>query len=228
MASGRSMKLHWSPRSPFVRKVMIVLHEKGLVDRVELVRSVVMLAAPPNPDVLADNPLGKIPTLVLDDGTALFDSRVISEYLDGLKPEPPLLPAEPMARAVCLRRQAFGDGLCDILLLWRTEVTRGDAANPAISASFEAKVRASLARLEKEANDLGAEAFSLGHAAIVCALGQLEFRYPTCGWREAHPALAAWYDGACRRPSVAATAIEDDGAAAMGAVHMPLDFREAA
>ena len=222
------MKLHWSPRSPFVRKVMIVLHEKALVDAVELVRSVVMLTAPPNEEVLADNPLGKIPTLVLDDGTGLFDSRVISEYLDGVGSGAPLLPADPAARLACLRWQAFGDGLTDVLLLWRTEMTRGAAASPEISASYDVKVRASLKRLEAEAEALDASDFSLGHASIVCALGQLEFRYPECGWRAVHPALAAWFDRMCERPSVAGTAISDDGAAVMGEVKMPLDFERAA
>src|SRR3546814_15919853 len=94
------MKLHWSPRSPFVRKVMITLHEAGLVERVELVRSVVAFAAAPNPEVLADNPLGKIPALILDDGTALFDSRVICEFLDGLHDRARLFPAAGPERQI--------------------------------------------------------------------------------------------------------------------------------
>ncbi|MFD1753135.1 glutathione S-transferase N-terminal domain-containing protein [Salipiger marinus] len=77
-----TMTLHWSPRSPYVRKVMITLHETGLLPEVALQRSVVALHLPPNAAVLADNPLGKIPALVTGDGPALFDSRVICEYLD--------------------------------------------------------------------------------------------------------------------------------------------------
>src|SRR3546814_5645732 len=113
------MKLHWSPRSPFVRKVMIVLYEAGIEDRVALVRTPVAMDKP-NLDLLPDNPLIKLPTLVLDDGTAVYDSRVICAYLDGLG-NAGLLPAEPRARLAAERRQALGDGLLDVLLLYRQE-----------------------------------------------------------------------------------------------------------
>jgi glutathione S-transferase len=218
------MKLHWSPRSPFVRKVMIVLHEKGLLGEVELVRSVVMLDGPVNTSVLRDNPLGKIPALVLDDGQVLFDSRVICAYLDTLDGGAPVLPAAPAARFATMRWEALGDGLTDILVLWRSLHAKGIGADDPVSRSFQAKVRAALARLEAEAADLAAAEFSVGHAAIVCALGQLDFRYPACGWRAAHPALARWEAEVAKRPSVAATAIRDDSGGAMGEVAMPLDF----
>ena len=204
------MKLHWSPRSPFVRKVMIVLHETGLAGRVELVRSVVAFAAPPNPAVLADNPLGKIPALVLDDGTALFDSRVICEYLDGLHDGPRLFPAAGPERFRQLRWQALADGLTDILLLWRNERIRKAGTDPVLLAAFEAKVRACFATLEAEAPALAATGFGIGQAAVACALGQMDFRFQGSGWERAHPALAAWYAAACERPSIAATAVRDD------------------
>src|SRR6516165_7432240 len=98
------MKLHWSPRSPFVRKVMIAAHETGLVDLWTCVRTVVAMTAP-NAALLPDNPLSKIPTLVLDDGSALYDSGVICEYLDALDGKPQLFPAEGAARLIALRRQ---------------------------------------------------------------------------------------------------------------------------
>jgi len=218
------MKLHWSPRSPFVRKVMIVLSEKGLEGRVETVRSPVMMAASTNPDVLRDNPLGKIPALVLNDGTVLFDSRVICEYLDGIGDGPALLPQSFDARIECLRWQAFGDGLTDILLLWRIEMTRGAAANPVISAGFNDKVHAAMAQLEAEAATLATRPFGLGHVAIICALGQLDFRFAECNWRAAHPVLAAWHKDMSARSSVSKTAVVDDGAAEMGSVTMPLSF----
>ncbi|WP_347919194.1 glutathione S-transferase [Paracoccus marcusii] len=206
------MKLHWSPRSPFVRKVNIVLDEIGMTDRVERVRSVAVFAAPPNPQILADNPLGKIPVLVLDDGRKLFDSRVICEYLIGLAGREDLLPTAFDARIRHLRWQALGDGLTHILLLWRTERGRGAGAEPVILAAFETKTRAALAALEAEADALAETGFGLGHISVACALGQLDFRYAGCGWRGALPGLAAWYDTALDRPSVAATAIIDDGA----------------
>ncbi len=172
------MKLHWSPRSPFVRKVMIVLHETGLADRVELVRTNVALAAPTPPVLLPDNPLGKIPTLVLDDGTTLFDSRVICEYLDTQHAGPKLFPADPKQRLAQLRLTALGDGITDILLMWRTERLRPDGAQSVpIMSSYETKIRTSFAQLERDIQAIAAMPFGIGHIALVCALGQMDFRF---------------------------------------------------
>lgn len=205
------MKLHWSPRSPFVRKVMIALHELDMTDRVTLVRTVVAFTAMPPAEIIVDNPLGKIPVLVTEN-EKLYDSGVICEYLDGLADQPVLLPAA--SRITHLRWQALADGLTDILLLWRIERTREDNADPVILAAFEAKTRAALAVLERE--PLGDTPFGLGHIAIICALGQLDFRYAGCGWQKAHPRLAAWQAEQNKRPSVAATAVADDGAGPAG------------
>lgn len=205
------MKLHWSPRSPFVRKVMITLHETGLLDRVELVRSVVASTLPPNPEVLADNPLGKIPTLVTEDGLALFDSRVICEYLDGFA-RAGLFPSDPAERMRQLRWQAMADGLTDILLLWRTELARPQGPLASLSDNYRAKTRATMARLNREAPELAAAPFGIGQIALVSALGQLDFRWPDCAWRDAFPALAQMAEPLGRRPSIAATAIVDDQA----------------
>ena len=210
------MRLHWSPRSPFVRKVNIVLEECGLADAVERIRSVAVFAAPPNPQILEDNPLGKIPVLITDDGQKLFDSRVICEYLIAQAGREDLLPSEFAARIKHLRWQALGDGMTDNLLLWRIERTRGAHADPVILAAFETKTRASLAVLDAESAELAAMPFGLGHISIVCALGQLDFRYAECGWRAALPRLAAWYASVADRPSVVATAIVDDGAGPPG------------
>src|SRR6266852_4462104 len=118
--TGHFMKLHWSPRSPFVRKVLIVAHEFGLTGRIDCVRSAVAFTKP-HAALMEENPLSKIPTLVLDDGTVLYDSPVICEYLDCLHHGPKLLPADPKQRMTALRRQALGDGCLDFLLLWRNE-----------------------------------------------------------------------------------------------------------
>src|SRR5215831_13441620 len=117
------MKLHWSPRSPFVRKVMIVAHERGLVDRLTCARTVAAMTTP-HPELMRDNPLSKIPTLVLDDGTALYDSPVICEYLDALDGKPQLFPPDGKRRILALRRQALGDGYLDLLVLTRNERLR--------------------------------------------------------------------------------------------------------
>lgn len=206
------MKLHWSPRSPFVRKVMIVLHETGLLYRVECVRTVVAMAAAPNPALLPDNPIGKIPTLVLDDGTALPDSRVICEYLDTLHGGDRLFPAEGERRFRQLRWQALADGLTDVLLLWRNERIRPEGTQyPAVLSAFETKVRHAFALFDRESAALAAEPFGIGQIALVCTLGQMDFRFGDSRWREGNPSLAKWYDDIAARPSVAATAIQDDG-----------------
>lgn len=223
------MKLHWSPRSPFVRKVMIVLRETGQEAQVECVRSVVAYAAKPNEEVLKDNPLGKIPALVLDDGVTLFDSRVICEYLDGLHGGNPLLPASGLSRLRQLRWQALGDGMTDILILWRNEQMRPEGPYDVITRAFDRKLRACMAALDKEAGALADEPFGLGHIAIVCAIGQLDFRFLDSRWQEAFPAFAAWHAEIAKRPSVAETAPQDDPSpAATGAFFddskSPIDF----
>lgn len=215
-------KLHWSPRSPFVRKVMIVLHETGQIDQVELVRNVVATFLPPNQAVMADNPLGKIPVLV-ENGRALFDSRVICEYLDA-RAGARLFPAELNERLRHLRWQAMADGLSDLLLVWRVELNRDGGPWPALTESYEAKVRATMAAFEAEADDITAAPFGIGHIALACALGQLDFRWAGCGWRERFPRLAALGTDLASRASVKATEVVDDVPAET--TPHPLDFTQ--
>jgi len=184
------MKLHWSPKSPYVRKVMICAHELGLVPQLELVRSVAAMLKP-NPTLMADNPLSKIPTLVRADGSTLFDSAVICEYLND-HAGGNLFPPSGEARWQALRWNAFGDGLLDALILWRNERER-DVPLEALLVAFEVKTRACLALLDKEAEALGCAPFSIGHVALGCALGYLDYRFGTLGWRERAPRLAAWF-----------------------------------
>src|SRR3984957_10512120 len=169
------MKLHWSPRSPFVRKVMVVVHELGLADRVTCVRTVAATTKP-HAALMQDNPLSKIPTLVLDDGTVIYDSPVICQYLDSLDGAPKLHPAEPKAQLAALRRQALGDGFLDMLVLLRDERLR---ANPSEAHLVSAALRkkAMLDSLELAAPELAAAPFGIGHVAIGCALSYLDFRY---------------------------------------------------
>lgn len=191
---------------------MIVLHETGLVDRVECVRTVVAMAGPPNPALLPDNPIAKIPTLVLPDGTALPDSRVIGEYLDGLHDGPRLFPEDRDRRFRHLRWMALADGLTDILLLWRNERIRPEGTQyPVLLVAFETKVRHAFAAFDREAGAMAGDPFGIGHIALVCTLGQMDFRFGDSNWRGAHPRLAAWYEEIRRRPSVAATEVRDDG-----------------
>jgi len=205
--------LHWSPRSPFVRKVMIVLHETGLVAEVDCQRSVVGMSQP-NVRVMQDNPLNKIPTLILSDGTALFDSRVICEYLDGLHDGERLLPGDRSSYFQALTWQALGDGFLDVLLLWRNwYLERGltfDQSDDPYLATFALKTQCTLAALEAQAERLAAAPFGLGHIAIGCALGQLDFRWSFLDWQARYPRLAQWYTTFQQRPSVIATQVRDD------------------
>lgn len=204
------MKLHWSPRSPYVRKVMILAHETGLADRFELVRSVVALTSP-NAELMHDNPMSRIPTLVLDDGTVLYDSPVICEYLDGLHSGPKMIPAEPSARMQALRRQALGDGILDTLILWLNERNRPkEKQSESFFSAFTVKTLSALEALESEAPSLAADPFSVGHIAIGSALCYLDFRFQSEQWREGRPQLERWHAGFDDRPSVRAVPIIDD------------------
>ena len=102
------MLLRYVPHSPFVRKTLVVVHEKGLADQIEVVEAHVF---DPDDPIHQENPIGKVPSLVRDDGTVLYDSNVICEYLDSLGPGPMLIPVDGDARLVALRRNALGDGL---------------------------------------------------------------------------------------------------------------------
>ncbi|MBX2836093.1 MAG: glutathione S-transferase N-terminal domain-containing protein [Gammaproteobacteria bacterium] len=203
------MKLHWSPKSPFVRKVMIALHEANQLNEVELIRSVVAMNQPPNPDVLSDNPLGKIPTLITSDGKALYDSRVICEYLD-THFNVGLYPSDTERRMRHLLWQALADGLTENLLLWRIELLRESGPCNAITDSWAKKINAAMHKLNNEANDVAEESFGIGHIAIVCALGQLDFRWSDCMWRTHFPQLALLNKKLSGRESIIATPVVND------------------
>jgi len=197
-----SLTLHWSPKSPYVRKVMVCAHELGIVPRLTLVRSVAAMLKP-NPAIMAVNPLSKIPTLVREDGLALFDSVVICEYLDDLAGGS-LFPKQGEVRWQALRWHAFGDGLLDALILWRNERERAVPLQPLLDA-FELKTRAALQMLDAEAAALAASPFSIGQVTVGCALGYLDYRFDAFGWRAQAPRLADWFATLRERPSFAAT-----------------------
>jgi glutathione S-transferase len=202
------MKLYWSSRSPFVRKVMVAAHETGLAGSIRTER-VVVGANNPNAEVMAVNPLNKIPTLILDDGTGLYDSRVICEYFDTLHDGSKLFPAEQDARLVALRRQALGDGIMEVILLRLGEQARPPAMQSEKHLSTcRLKIAAALDRLESEADGLSG-AISIGHIAIGCALAHLDFRFAADDWRAGRSKLARWHGAFARRPSMQATEYVD-------------------
>jgi len=204
------MLLHFSPRSPYVRKVMIAAHEMGLQDRLHCVRTVVG-GTTPHRELMKENPLGKIPTLVLADGTLYYDSPVVCEYLDTLNQGPKLFPASWPERGTALRRLALGDGMLDAALPWLSERFR-----PAEKQSqphmdwWREKLVCTVDHLEGEAEALGRDTYSIGHVAIGVALAYLDFRFGELEWRKGHPRLAAWHEGFNARPAVVANGVVDD------------------
>lgn len=199
------MKLYWSKASPYVRKVMVVAHECGLADAIAR-DDIVVAMSEANPRILPCNPLGQIPTLVLDDGTTLHDSRVICEYLDTLHDGARLFPAAGPARWDALKRQALGDGTLDALIVWRQERLKPpERQTQAWLDTFALKVATALDQLDAAAADFTQAPFDIGHAALGCALGYIDFRFGDLEWRRTRPALAAWHARFESRPSAKAT-----------------------
>jgi glutathione S-transferase len=196
------MKLRHAAASPFVRKIMVVAHERGLVGRIELLPTTVS-PVQANEGLAAENPLMKIPALATDDGQVLFDSPVICEYLDALGDGPKLFPPSGAARWTALRQQALGDGVLDAVILCRYELTRPeDKRWSGWTDDQMKKAHQGLAAIEGE--DLAGPR-TIGHITIACMLGYLNFRFSNDGWRNRHPKLAGWYEGESRRPSMEAT-----------------------
>ncbi len=207
---SQTMILHWSPRSPYVRKVMIAIHEAGLRDRVQTVRTVVG-GTTPHRGLMQLNPVGKIPTLELPDGSAIYDSAVILEYLDSLHAGPKLYPPAWPERLTALRRHALGQGMLDNALPLLAEGFRPmERQSEAHKDLWRSKLIACVESLEAEAEALANSGFTVGHLAIGVALGYLDFRFASLGWRYGHPKLAAWHETFDARPSVQANLPQDD------------------
>lgn len=185
------MILRSSPPSPFGRKVKIAAALLGLSERIEVVPADTNNAT----DTLrTQNPLGKIPTLVLDDGLTLFDSRVILEYLDHLAGGHRIIPGEPNARFAALRMQALCDGLMDASILQVYELRfRPEGARHQPWLDYQAdKVTRALTVLEAEPQSLDATPH-VGQIALACALGYQDLRFAGV-WRKSYPNLVAWLD----------------------------------
>lgn len=197
------MKLIGSHTSPFVRKVRIVMSEKKLDHQFseENVWAV-------DTQMAQYNPLGKIPCLLLDGGEAIYDSRVIVEYVDTLSPVGKLIPATGRERAEVKTWEALADGVLDAAVLARLENTwNGRAPHERSTAWIDRQSRKIEHGLQAMSQGLGDKAwcsgihFSLSDVAVGCALGYLDFRFPHIDWRTTHPNLARLDDKLARRPS---------------------------
>ena len=203
------MLLHWSPRSPFVHKVMVALEETGLRSRVELTRSVVPTEDPGHV-IWSVNPLGQIPTLVLDNGRALYDSLVICMHLDQLCGDGTLLPVDASRRLDTLRRHALGNGLIEDMVLWVIErYTPAERQVPARLQRYALKLQCVLAELEADPDLRDPQRFDLGDIAIATALAYIDFRKLQPGWGGQCPHTAAWFAKVSERPSMIAARLQD-------------------
>lgn len=197
------MKLWYSPASPFVRKTVVTCHEVGLEDQMEL-HLVNTTVIDSDEELRRHNPVGKIPALVLDDGEALFDSRVICAYLDELNTGSKLTPSETRPRFRAMTLEALADGIMDAAVNTRYEM----ALRPEkfrwkgwTDGQFT-KINTSLDSLEdKYIDDLNG-ALSIGVIATGCALGYLYFRFPEIDWFAGRSKLSTWFGKFNQRPSM--------------------------
>jgi glutathione S-transferase len=199
------MKLFGSTRSPYVRKVLVSAYELGLSEQLTLVPKIVSLVER-EPEVCAVNPLGQIPTLILTDGQALFDSFVICDYLDAIAAQPHLIPVDRRARVEMGRRHAEAEGLMLSFMRWYSERRRTDEP---LSERYVEVCRDKFTRLvdqwERQAEDWQARPIDLGFIATGCALAYADFRFEAENWRTMRPQLTKWYTQIAQRPSFLAT-----------------------
>lgn len=202
------MKLIGSYTSPFVRKVRVVLAEKKIEAEFEI-------ESPWTPEsrVPEHNPLGKIPVLLLDDGTPLFDSRVIVEYLDNVTPNNKLMPAPNRERMEVKRWEALADGLLEAAVATFLEGKRQkQKQDGATIARQREKIQRTLDYMAKELGEnpwcMGTH-FSLADIAVGVALGYLDFRFADIEWRPAYPGLARIHEKLMQRPAFSDTLPHD-------------------
>jgi glutathione S-transferase len=195
--------LRSSPASPFGRKVKIAAAICGLSDRIEIVMGDTM---DPGDSLRLQNPLGKIPILVLEDGSRLYDSRVIIEYLDVLAGGGRVIPAETEARFAALTMQALADGLMDALLLLRYEAMFREPAMQSARWLDHHRDKVKRAMMVFEGATPSPEARHVGAIALACALSYQDLRFAG-RWRDDYPNLVSWLDAfAAAVPAFAATA----------------------
>lgn len=194
------MKLYYSGTSPYVRKAIACALSCGTLDQITRIETNPHVTPP---DLLRDNPLSKVPCLVTQDGLALFDSPVICEYLDAVGGGS-LFPPPGPARWRALKLQAIGDGIMDAAVLRRMEMGRPhEAARDAVmDRQREAMTRAlDLLQVDPPPNHL-----DIGTISVACALGYLDLRFASDGWRDGRGTLATWYDAMMQRPEIAQSA----------------------
>jgi glutathione S-transferase len=198
------MKLFHAGASPYVRKVMVTLHETGQLDDVEVVPCATT-PMDPNPDLVAEAPLGRIPALVTEDAGTLFDSRVICRYLNARAGAG--LYGSGTGEFTIIAREALAEGMIDSCLLTVYEGRlrpEEKVHQPYIDAQL-GKVRRAMAAFNGRIGEMSGE-MTIDKIALACGIGYADFRLPDLGWRGDNPALAEWYAAFADRPSMQATA----------------------
>lgn len=196
------MQLFYSTTSPYARKCRVVARERGLM--AELEETVCNPMEDP-PELQSKNPLGKIPALILDDGTAIFDSPVIAEYLDGLGSAPALIPAAGAGRFKVLVAAALAQGMTDAAFLTTMEARRpAEQQSPEAVARWRAAMLRGLDVLADHIKALPGD-LTMGHIASGTALGYLDLRHGDLNWRDGRDDLAAWFAEFNARPSMRET-----------------------
>ncbi len=197
------MKLIYSPASPFVRKVVVLMHEAGLTNKVTL-NPVATTALNTADDARAANPLGKIPALVRDGDSTIFDSRVICRYLDDLAGSN-LYPADRLWDVLTL--EALADGIMEsaVSMVYEVRLRPENEQSPAWIDAQWSKVTHALAALEADQFAAASGDVNMGQLAVACALGYLDFRHAGRNWQADYPKLATWQQQIGARASMSAT-----------------------
>ncbi len=196
------MKLHTTKRSPYARKVYVMAIEKGLKSQIELVMEDL---ANKSPELMKANPLGQVPTLIMDNGKALYDSPVIADYIDSLNKTPKLIPGGRTKKNFVLRLSAIADGMVDnaVQIFYENKKfaeTRDDAK---IKKHTDTLTRC-FKVLEKETKKLSKE-LTMASIAVASAIGYIDFRLTELDWRKKNKKLSAWYEEFSQRPSMKQT-----------------------
>jgi glutathione S-transferase len=198
-----TMKLTFSPASPFARKVRIAAIETGLIDKIEFVPSSVA-PGQANEEYARITPLKKLPVLILDNGDVILDSYVIVEYLDELAGGGKLIPASGALKWKVKSDHSLLQGMLDSMLLCRYEkMTRPEALRwPAWTDDHWNRAWMGMARFENQVDAMAARPLDIAQITLVCVLGYADFRFPDCGWRKAYPKLDAFHEKMLERPSI--------------------------
>ena len=201
------MKGYATSNSPYARKVRIAAMETGQPD---LIDWTMMTREERAAQVPAVNPLGKVPAVLMTDGSALYDSPVLVEWVDSLHAGPKLIPQSGPERWKALTLAALGDGLGEAVIAVSLEGAKPDPSQALIDRQG-GKAKTALAALNAECGTFN-DPPKVGEIAVACAIGYMELRGVLAGWRDENPALATWYDAINQRPAFATTAPEGERA----------------